>query len=245
MVGGMALPKQERQLRLRPHVVVATPGRLWKFMSEGNEFLSDFSRLQSFVLDEADRMVEHGHFHELEQILKQLGRGGVDGEGWGRVQKFIFSATLTMEKEKKGKGKKKMKKEKKSDKKSSSASKEAPAEKGSIGVCVCVCVCTLVYVCICICVRMCQSIHPFIVHVCLVPHVRICTHVCHFHFIEELIAMVGINKDQSVTIDLTSQQLLVKTLTEAKIICGEEDKVCVCCCCCYCCCYVCAVYTSE
>ena len=37
--------------------------------------------------------------------------------------------------------------------------------------------------------------------------------------------MVGIKKDQSVTIDLTSQQLLVRTLTEAKITCGEEDKV--------------------
>ena len=41
--------------------------------------------------------------------------------------------------------------------------------------------------------------------------------------------MVGIKKDQSVTIDLTSQQLVVRTLTEAKITCGEEDKVqCVC-----------------
>ena len=42
---------------------------------------------------------------------------------------------------------------------------------------------------------------------------------------EELVAMVGIKKDQSVTIDLTSQQLVVRTLTEAKITCGEEDKV--------------------
>ena len=147
VIGGMAMPKQERQLRLRPHVVVATPGRLWKFMSEGNEFLSDFSHLQSFVLDEADRMVEHGHFQELKQILKHLGRGGVDGEGWGRVQKYIFSATLTMEKENRGKGKKK------NDKKSSTG-KDAPAEKGSIGMgmCVCVCVCVRVRVCVCVCV---------------------------------------------------------------------------------------------
>ena len=99
----MAVPKQERQLRLHPHIVVATPGRLWKFMSDRNDFLSDLSQLQSFVLDEADRMVEHGHFQELKQILKQLENGSVDGMGWGRVQKFVFSATLTMEKEKDGK----------------------------------------------------------------------------------------------------------------------------------------------
>ena len=37
--------------------------------------------------------------------------------------------------------------------------------------------------------------------------------------------MVGIKKAQSVTVDLTSQQLVVRTLTEAKITCGEEDKV--------------------
>ena len=178
----MALPKQERQLRLHPHVVVATPGRLWKFMSEGNEFLSDFGHLQTFVLDEADRMVEHGHFHELKQILKQLERGSVDGMGWGRVQKFIFSATLTMEKETRGKGRKKDKKK---------ATKDAlPAEKGSIGmeywcvtVCVCpsvhmLCVCACVSVCLSVCMSICLCVSPSIYCVCLPPCLPVCLSVC-------------------------------------------------------------------
>ena len=42
--------------------------------------------------------------------------------------------------------------------------------------------------------------------------------------------MVGINKDHSITIDLTSHQLVVRTLTETRIMCGVEDKVCVCVC---------------
>lgn len=34
MVGGMSSQKQERLLSLRPQIVVATPGRLWKMMKE-------------------------------------------------------------------------------------------------------------------------------------------------------------------------------------------------------------------
>ena len=57
IVGGMAQQKQERLLRARPAVVVATPGRLWELMSNGDAHLSDLSGLRFFVLDEADRMV--------------------------------------------------------------------------------------------------------------------------------------------------------------------------------------------
>ena len=40
--------------------------------------------------------------------------------------------------------------------------------------------------------------------------------------------MVGISKEHSIITDLTSHQLVVRTLTEAKITCGEEEKVCAC-----------------
>ena len=43
-------------------VVVATPGRLWELMQEGHAHLTDMSSLTFFVLDEADRMVQQGHF---------------------------------------------------------------------------------------------------------------------------------------------------------------------------------------
>ena len=43
-------------------VVVATPGRLWELMQEGHAHLTDMTHLGFFVLDEADRMVQQGHF---------------------------------------------------------------------------------------------------------------------------------------------------------------------------------------
>lgn len=45
------------------------------------------------MIDEADRMVEKGHFAELENLLEMLGTSQFNP---GR-QTFVFSATLTME----------------------------------------------------------------------------------------------------------------------------------------------------
>lgn len=57
-MGGIAPVKQDRLLRQKPPVVVATPGRLWDLMRQGQQHLCDLSRLSFFVLDEADRMVQ-------------------------------------------------------------------------------------------------------------------------------------------------------------------------------------------
>ena len=54
-------------------VVVATPGRLWELMQEGRAHLTDMSCLGFFVLDEADRMVQQGHF-QVMPCLGPLGR---------------------------------------------------------------------------------------------------------------------------------------------------------------------------
>ncbi|KYR03126.1 putative RNA helicase [Tieghemostelium lacteum] len=72
IVGGMAAQRQERLLLKRPEIVVATPGRLWEMMNEGNEHLTDLSHLLCLAIDEADRMVEKGHFAELNHILSIL-----------------------------------------------------------------------------------------------------------------------------------------------------------------------------
>lgn len=72
IVGGMYSEKQERLLRRRPEIVVATPGRLWELMSGGNEHLVELHSLSFFVLDEADRMIENGHFNELQSIIDML-----------------------------------------------------------------------------------------------------------------------------------------------------------------------------
>ena len=43
-------------------VVVATPGRLWELMRGGHAHLTALGGLRFLVLDEADRMVQKGHF---------------------------------------------------------------------------------------------------------------------------------------------------------------------------------------
>ncbi|XP_078611524.1 ATP-dependent RNA helicase DDX24-like [Branchiostoma floridae x Branchiostoma japonicum] len=92
LVGGMAPQKQKRVLDRQPEIIVATPGRLWEMVEQSHPHLSDLNQLQCLVIDEADRMVEKGHFAELGNLLDKI-----NGEGRNRRrQTFVFSATLTM-----------------------------------------------------------------------------------------------------------------------------------------------------
>ncbi|CAH3141790.1 unnamed protein product [Porites lobata] len=116
VVGGMAPQKQQRLLRKCPEIIVATPGRLWDLISEGEEHVSKLEQLRYLVIDEADRMVEQGHFQELSSILDLIHRtrdieeAEEDGQASKNptkkksLQKFIFSATLTLPKSFKQKG---------------------------------------------------------------------------------------------------------------------------------------------
>ncbi|KAI7740642.1 hypothetical protein M8C21_013890 [Ambrosia artemisiifolia] len=72
IVGGMSTEKQERLLKGRPEIVVGTPGRLWELMSGGEIHLVELHSLSFFVLDEADRMIDNGHFQELQSIIDML-----------------------------------------------------------------------------------------------------------------------------------------------------------------------------
>ncbi|XGW17524.1 hypothetical protein V3C99_002263 [Haemonchus contortus] len=97
IVGGLAQVKQARILKeQKPEVIVATPGRLWAMMKEMGEgqpvcqYLSDWSGLVCLVVDETDRMVEKGHFEEMEDILKCVRKSASD-----KLQTLVFSATLT------------------------------------------------------------------------------------------------------------------------------------------------------
>lgn len=62
LVGGISPQKQQRMLKKFPEVVVATPGRLWDLMQQNQQHLTDFSQLSCLVLDEADHMLQLGHF---------------------------------------------------------------------------------------------------------------------------------------------------------------------------------------
>ena len=68
IVGGISQQKQERILRSKPEIVVATPGRLWALLGKS----INCSQLHFLVVDEADRMIAQGHFAELESILDYL-----------------------------------------------------------------------------------------------------------------------------------------------------------------------------
>ncbi|KAL4643708.1 hypothetical protein ACB092_02G111400 [Castanea dentata] len=111
IVGGMSTEKQERLLKKRPEIVVGTPGRLWELMSGGEKHLVELHSLSFFVLDEADRMIENGHFRELQSIIDMLPVVNspieVDSQNTQNCatvssfqrkkrQTFVFSATIAL-----------------------------------------------------------------------------------------------------------------------------------------------------
>ncbi|EIW78544.1 P-loop containing nucleoside triphosphate hydrolase protein [Coniophora puteana RWD-64-598 SS2] len=70
IVGGMSAQKQRRLLDRGIEVMIATPGRLWDVLAEDEDLARQVSALDFLVLDEADRMIETGHFAELDNILR-------------------------------------------------------------------------------------------------------------------------------------------------------------------------------
>lgn len=92
IIGGLAQVKQERVLASSPHIIIGTPGRVWELIQSGNEHLQKVVHIKHLVIDETDRMIEKGHFAELEQILDAVN----NEEENSKRQTFVFSATLTM-----------------------------------------------------------------------------------------------------------------------------------------------------
>lgn len=87
VVGGMNMVAQALELSKKPHVVIATPGRLADHIRSSNTF--NMRKLRFLVLDEADRLLEQGctdFTKDLEVIL-----GAVPA----KRQTLLFSATLT------------------------------------------------------------------------------------------------------------------------------------------------------
>ena len=80
--GGVGHQPQREALRAGVDVLVATPGRLLDLMGEG---LVKYDRLEVFVLDEADRMLDMGFIHDVRRVIKMLPT---------RRQTLFFSATM-------------------------------------------------------------------------------------------------------------------------------------------------------
>ena len=83
--GGVGQAPQVEQLKKGVDILVATPGRLGDLYGQK---LIDLSKLEIFVLDEADRMLDMGFIHDVRRIL-----------GWLPKQKqtLFFSATMPPE----------------------------------------------------------------------------------------------------------------------------------------------------
>ncbi|KAF3322889.1 DEAD-box ATP-dependent RNA helicase 36 [Carex littledalei] len=84
-IGGYNTIDQAKALAKKPHVVIATPGRLRALM-EGVEIAAAFSRTKFLVLDEADRVLDANFKEDLDVILRLLPK---------KRQTLFFSATMT------------------------------------------------------------------------------------------------------------------------------------------------------
>jgi ATP-dependent RNA helicase RhlE len=82
--GGVAMDAQERALRAGADIVVATPGRLMDHQRNG---IVDFARVDTLVLDEADRMMDMGFWPDVRRIVQTLPRSS-------ERQTLLFSATM-------------------------------------------------------------------------------------------------------------------------------------------------------
>lgn len=80
--GGVSQNKQVSELRNKPEILIATPGRLLDLAQQG--FIS-LKRVNYLVLDEADRMLDMGFVNDIKKIIKLLPE---------RRQNLLFSATI-------------------------------------------------------------------------------------------------------------------------------------------------------
>ena len=85
LYGGQPIDKQITQLKNRPQIVVATPGRLMDHMKRRTVKLDS---VQTVVLDEADRMLDMGFIQDVTRILDKIPH---------RKNLGLFSATISRE----------------------------------------------------------------------------------------------------------------------------------------------------
>ena len=85
LYGGAGIVGQAKQLEKKPQIVVATPGRLMDHYNRKNIRLD---KIQTVVLDEADRMLDMGFFKDVTKIIEKVKN---------RRNLGLFSATISQE----------------------------------------------------------------------------------------------------------------------------------------------------
>ena len=82
LIGGTDPKKQAEKLKNTPHIIVGTPGRILDMIKR--EALSIYTAT-SFVIDEADLMIDLGFMNDVDQLLVRSQRD---------IQLLVFSATI-------------------------------------------------------------------------------------------------------------------------------------------------------
>ena len=85
LYGGAGIGGQIKQLEKKPQIVVATPGRL---MDHYNRKTIRLDKIQTVVLDEADRMLDMGFFKDVTRSIDKVKN---------RRNLGLFSATISQE----------------------------------------------------------------------------------------------------------------------------------------------------
>lgn len=89
IVGGMDMMDQARDLMRKPHIIVATPGRLMDHLEHTKGF--SLKALKFLVMDEADRLLDMEFGPVLDKIFKIIPK---------KRTTYLFSATMTSKIEK-------------------------------------------------------------------------------------------------------------------------------------------------
>jgi len=82
LIGGTDPKKQVEKLKNTPHIIIGTPGRILDMIKR--EALTIFTAT-SFVIDEADLMIDLGFMDDVDQLLVRSQRD---------IQLLVFSATI-------------------------------------------------------------------------------------------------------------------------------------------------------
>ena len=82
LIGGASMRPQLTAIKRKPHIIIATPGRINDHLDNGRLKLN---RVNVFVLDEADRMWDMGFAPQVKQVMKYLPKDR---------QTLLFSATM-------------------------------------------------------------------------------------------------------------------------------------------------------
>ena len=88
ITGGSDFDKQLEQLHKRPlDILIGTPGRIIDWVNKGELFLD---RVEVFVLDEADRMLDMGFIPDIKRIVRHMPSNT-------ERQSLLFSATFNQD----------------------------------------------------------------------------------------------------------------------------------------------------